>query len=72
MAARHELTLDRVASPIGTILLVCDGERTLRALDFADYETRMRRLLRRHYGEGGYSLTAGRAPEAVTLPLAHS
>lgn len=42
------LLLDRLASPIGQILLVTDGE-AVRALDFHDYEDRMRRLLRRHY-----------------------
>src|SRR3546814_18226167 len=44
------LFLDQYESPIGIILLVTDEERQLRALDFADYESRMRRLLRRHYG----------------------
>jgi methylated-DNA-[protein]-cysteine S-methyltransferase len=43
-----ELLLDRVASPIGTVLLVSDGA-ALRALDFSDYEDRMLRLLRVHY-----------------------
>ena len=41
--------LDRLESPIGTILLVTDGE-ALRALDFLDFEPRMRRLLKLHYG----------------------
>src|SRR3546814_10820459 len=44
------LFLDQYESPIGIILLVTDEERQLRELDFADYESRMRRLLRRHYG----------------------
>ena len=43
------LLLTRLGSPLGTMLLVSDGE-ALRALDFHDYEERMRRLLRRHYG----------------------
>ena len=41
--------LDRLQSPIGTILLITDGE-ALRALDFLDFEPRMRRLLKLHYG----------------------
>jgi methylated-DNA-[protein]-cysteine S-methyltransferase len=41
--------LDRLESPIGTILLVTDGT-ALRALDFLDFEPRMRRLLKLHYG----------------------
>ncbi len=45
--------IDRVESPIGTILLVHDPEERVRALDFHDFEGRMRRLLRLHYGEDG-------------------
>jgi methylated-DNA-[protein]-cysteine S-methyltransferase len=41
--------LDRQESPIGTILLVTDGA-ALRALDFLDFEPRMRRLIKLHYG----------------------
>jgi len=61
------LSLDRFASPIGDILLVFEGE-TLRALDFWDYESRMRRLLGLHYG--AVSLADGRAPDAIRGPLA--
>jgi methylated-DNA-[protein]-cysteine S-methyltransferase len=45
------LYVDRVASPLGTMLLVWDDEGTLRALDFEDHEARCRSLLRRHYGD---------------------
>lgn len=41
---------DRIASPVGTILVVWDDDGALRALDFEDYEARMLRLLRRQYG----------------------
>ncbi|MBR0647682.1 methylated-DNA--[protein]-cysteine S-methyltransferase [Roseomonas hellenica] len=54
-----QLLLDRVASPIGTILLVSDGE-ALRALYFEDHEPRMRQQLRRLYGS--YSLTPAEGP----------
>ena len=43
------LRLERIASPIGTLLLATEGE-VLRALDFDDYELRMRALLETHYG----------------------
>jgi methylated-DNA-[protein]-cysteine S-methyltransferase len=43
-----ELQLDTLDSPIGTVLIVADGEQ-LCALDFADCEQRMMRLLKRHY-----------------------
>ena len=45
-----QLLIDRIASPLGTLLVVSDGEH-LRALDFEDYETRMQVLLTRHYGQ---------------------
>lgn len=57
------LTLDRIASPVGEVLVVTDADGVVRALDFHDYEPRLRRLLRRHYGE--VVLVDGRAPEAV-------
>jgi O-6-methylguanine DNA methyltransferase len=44
------LTLHTYASPLGDILLVSDSDGALRALDFVDYEQRLRRLLRLHYG----------------------
>ncbi|MCK1545468.1 methylated-DNA--[protein]-cysteine S-methyltransferase [Bradyrhizobium sp. 147] len=42
--------LDRLVTPIGIALLVTDADGALRALDWADYEHRMRELLRLHYG----------------------
>ena len=57
------LILERMASPVGEVLVVTDEEGAVRALDFHDYEARLRRLLRRHYGE--VTLTEGRSPKAV-------
>ncbi len=65
-----KLQLDRVASPLGTLLVVCDDACRLRALDFHDCEARMQRLLRAHYGEHGFALGAGAAPAAVADALA--
>jgi methylated-DNA-[protein]-cysteine S-methyltransferase len=59
----ESLTLDRVATPVGEVLLVTDGLGAVRALEFADYEARMNRLLVRH--APGASLTAGAAPGSV-------
>ena len=47
------LFIDRVESPIGTMLVFHDSEERLRALDFHDYEPRMRRLFRLHWGQEG-------------------
>jgi O-6-methylguanine DNA methyltransferase len=58
------LTLDTYGSPLGDILLVSDKDDALRALDFADFEPRLRRLLRLHYG--AYELDpAPAAPDLV-------
>jgi methylated-DNA-[protein]-cysteine S-methyltransferase len=42
--------LDRLPTPIGALLIVFDDEDRLRALDWDNYEERMRRLLRLQYG----------------------
>lgn len=56
-------TLDRIETPVGTVLLVTDDAGAVRALDFLDYEPRMMRLLARHYGQ--VKLTPGAAPDPV-------
>jgi O-6-methylguanine DNA methyltransferase len=61
------LTLTRYAAPVAELLVVSDAEGRLRALDFADYEERMRRLLARHYGE--VRLAEGAAPAAIIAAL---
>ena len=50
--------IDRLESPIGTMLLIHDPEERLRALDFHDFEARMRDLLRLHYGKDGVDFVA--------------
>jgi methylated-DNA-[protein]-cysteine S-methyltransferase len=63
--ATQRFVLDRVATPIGTMLVVTDRDGCLRALDWQEYEARMHRLLRLHYGKDGVVLDEGRAPAAV-------
>jgi methylated-DNA-[protein]-cysteine S-methyltransferase len=55
------LQIERVPTAVGTMLLVTDADERLRALDFEDYEARMHRLLRLHYG-ADVVLEARRAP----------
>jgi methylated-DNA-[protein]-cysteine S-methyltransferase len=52
-----ELLLDRVGSPIGAILIVCEGD-ALCSLEFAEHERRMAALLLARYGEYRYVETA--------------
>ena len=60
------LTLTRRPTPVGELLVVTDGD-TLRALDFADFEGRMRTLLARHYG--AVTLTDGPLPDSIAAAL---
>jgi methylated-DNA-[protein]-cysteine S-methyltransferase len=50
---RQILYADRLESTIGTLLLIHDRDGHVRALDFHDFESRMRCLLRLHYGAEG-------------------
>lgn len=65
----ERLSLDLVASPLGRLSVVHDEAGVLRALDFPEYEARMHRLLRLHYGADGYSLAEASAPRALTSAL---
>ena len=62
------LLLDRLPSPIGTLLVVFDETGSLRAIDFDDCAPRMHRLLQRHYGTP--LLAAAEAPATITQALA--
>ncbi len=61
------LTLDHVSSPIGTLLLVSDGE-ALRLLEFEDHEARLHRALSRLHP--ACTLTPGHLAEAACRRLA--
>jgi methylated-DNA-[protein]-cysteine S-methyltransferase len=59
--------LDRLQTPIGTALLVTDADGALRALDWEDFESRMRELLRLQYGAP--VLQKARAPDELRAAL---
>jgi methylated-DNA-[protein]-cysteine S-methyltransferase len=59
--------VDRLKTPIGVALLVTDRDGMLRALDWEDYEARMKELLRRQ--NGAVVLRNGRAPQAMRAAL---
>jgi methylated-DNA-[protein]-cysteine S-methyltransferase len=50
------LWVDRIDTPIGEMLIVADQDENLRAVDWTEHETRMRRFLRLHYGDNGFTL----------------
>lgn len=60
---RETLMLGRFATPVGEMLAVTDADGAVRALDFVDFEDRMRRLLARHWGE--VDLIEGPVPDTV-------
>ncbi len=57
-----QLIIDRIKTPIGEMLVVADHNGNLRAVDWADYEPRMMRLLTRHYGANGFKLEPRKNP----------
>jgi methylated-DNA-[protein]-cysteine S-methyltransferase len=61
------LRLERWASPISSLLLVTDDDGALRALEFAENEVRMLRLLRRDYGD--CPIEPGPAPTSLKRAL---
>jgi methylated-DNA-[protein]-cysteine S-methyltransferase len=64
----NEFYLDRVATPLGLTFLVIDAAGAVRAFEFEDYEARMMRLLRLHYG--AVELRAVTAPQSVKDSIA--
>ena len=61
-----QLGMDRIETPIGTMLVVGDRDGNIRATDWSDCEARMHRLLRRHYGESGFRLESSRNLKDLT------
>ena len=57
------LTLERLATPIGTAIVVTDETGHLRAFNWTDYEAEMLAWLDRHYPR--VSLREGKTAEAV-------
>jgi methylated-DNA-[protein]-cysteine S-methyltransferase len=63
------LHLERLATPIGTLLVVSDDSDVLRAVDWEDYRRRFDRLLQRHYGRKGHVLDERPAGSAASAAL---
>ena len=63
------LPIDRLTTPIGEMSIVANRDGNLRAIDWTDHETRMRRFLRLHYGENGFRLEPARNPNGLTYAI---
>ena len=66
-----QFLVDRLATPIGELLIVADRDAKLRAVDWTDHEARMRRLLDRFCGKGRYVLAGAGDPGGYTRALGH-
>jgi len=64
-----DLLIDRLQTPIGELLIIADRDGKLRTIDWTDHEARMRQLLDRSYGKGGYTLTPARDPGGLTSAM---
>jgi methylated-DNA-[protein]-cysteine S-methyltransferase len=65
----NDFFIDRMATPIGELIIIADGEGKLRTIDWTDHEARMKRLLDRYYGKGRYTLTPRRDPGGLTSAM---
>jgi len=63
------LLVDRIETPIGELVIVADEAGQLRATDWTDHDFRLQRLLRSHYGEGGFSLRPASDPAGLTTAI---
>ena len=68
MSAVSSLLIDRTATPIGELVVVADDEGALRAIDWAEHEDRLHRLLRLHHPEG-YELRPSADPGGLTRAM---
>lgn len=65
MSELVRLFVDRIKTPIGELVFAADSEGKLRVVDWTDYEDRMLRLLKLHYGDGKYRLVPTQNPGGV-------
>lgn len=57
MSHNLRLLTETLVTPIGALVVISDESGQLRAIDWMDYDDRMRRLLARHYGKDRVTLT---------------
>jgi methylated-DNA-[protein]-cysteine S-methyltransferase len=69
MNKQLRLFIDRMMTPIGELILLSDEFGSLRAVDWTDYEQRMRRLLARHYRATHVTMEPRRDPFGLTSML---
>ena len=70
MKDRLQLSLDRLATPIGEMLIVADRLGNLRATFWTDHEDDLRRVLERHYGGTHIEIEPAHNPHGLTDAIA--
>jgi methylated-DNA-[protein]-cysteine S-methyltransferase len=63
------ILIERMPSPLGEVIIGTDDRGALRLVDFADYEPRMHRLLRRHYGKQNITLVETKKRSAAARAI---
>ena len=63
------LSIERLKTPIGEMLIVIDAEGNLRTTDWTDHEDRMRHFLQVHYGKEGLKLESPAARTTITRAI---
>jgi len=63
------LLIDRIATPIGELVVIADEEARLRAVSWTDREERTHRLLRRQYGGDGFEIRPAPNPGGLARAL---
>ncbi|CNH50738.1 putative methylated-DNA--protein-cysteine methyltransferase [Yersinia aldovae] len=58
--------IDKMATPLGELLLIADEENRLRAIDWTDHYARLMKLLRNHYGANAFTLAESRNPGGLS------
>jgi methylated-DNA-[protein]-cysteine S-methyltransferase len=61
-----QLSIDRIETPIGEMLIVADHDGNLRATIWTDHEEHLRPVLQLHYGKNGFTLEPARNPNGLT------
>src|SRR5271170_7595117 len=63
------IRIERLKTPIGQMLIVTDCDTNLRAVDWADCEQRMHRLLRIHCGSKGFRIDSSQSSSKAAAAL---
>jgi len=64
-----QLSIDRLHTPIGEMLIVADRDGNLRGAEWLDDEAELRLRLNRQYGKNGFTLEPAHDPSGLTSAL---